>query len=309
MDYLAESFLEMLMAERGASVNTVDAYRRDLQQFYAHAARRKWAIESVTRQQIEAFMVHLSKANMSPASAARKLSCLKQFFKFLYSDGHRADNPAATIASPSAGRSLPSVLSSQDIAALLKAARECEDANGIRMLALIEMLYASGLRVSELVTLKLSHIQKNPTKPHGLEEFLLIKGKGGKERLVPLNGSAIAALAAYLAQRAEFTKGESSPWLFASNSAEGHLTRQRFGQLLKELALQAGLDPSRISPHTLRHSFATHLLAGGADLRIIQELLGHADISTTQIYTHISHEHLQELVETHHPLSTETVDL
>jgi len=301
---LIESFIEMLLAERGASVNTVQAYARDMRDYRRWCKSHNVAMETATRADIESYLASLSKAALAASTMARKLSCLKQFYRFLYEDRVREDNPTATIRAPKQGRSLPKVLSVQQVDSLLAAARTMKGAEGTRIAALMEMLYASGLRVSELVSMKLAHVQQNAAKAHGLENFMIIKGKGAKERLVPLNKRAVKALAAYLEVRPHFLRGtEESPWLFPSTAKSGHLTRQRFGQLLKELAYQAKLDPTQISPHTLRHSFASHLLAGGADLRVIQELLGHADISTTQIYTHVANSRLEELVTTKHPLA------
>lgn len=303
--HFEDSFLEMLASERGSAANTVEAYRRDLLQFHAYLSRNRWKIESITRQQIELYLASLSRAHMASTTQSRKLSCLRQYFTFLYQEKIRSDNPTATLSNPKKARRLPEVLSAKDITALLTTAQsQAATPEGARLHALIEILYASGLRVSELVTLKLSHLQKSRKTASGYDEFLLIKGKGGKERIAPLNARALDAINAYLPHRAHFLReGESPPWLFPTHSAEGHITRQRFGQLLKELALTAGLNPASLSPHTLRHSFATHLLSGGADLRVIQELLGHADISTTQIYTHVSSDRLTSLVNTHHPLA------
>jgi len=301
---MLEPFLEMMAAERGASRNTLEAYRRDLEQFIAHVAQVKKDPLTLSRQDIEAYAATLSKAQWAAATISRKLSAIKQFYVFAYQEKYRADNPAATIAIPKKARSLPHVLQPEEVDALLAAIDRMSAPDDVRMRALLEVLYASGLRVSELMTLKLSHLQKNAASAHGYEEFLVVSGKGAKERLVPLNARSLQALSEYLAIRDQFISGKASGWLFPSHGAKGHLTRQRFGQLLKELALLAGLDPQRVSPHTIRHSFATHLLSGGADLRVIQELLGHADISTTQIYTHVATHRLKELVDQHHPLGT-----
>lgn len=302
MNHLIESFLEMLAAERGASPHTLDAYRRDLLQFSAAYPDREAA--ALTRAQIEAWLAGLSRRGFSTATRARKLSAVKQFYRFLYSDGQCTDNPAHGIALKQQRAHLPGVLSVEAVRALLQTAQADETAEGRRCYALISLLYASGLRVSEMVSLKQAQLQRNPQHPLGYEPYLLVKGKGGKERLAPLNVAALRALAAYLPQRLHFAPGgKESPWLFPSRSKQGYLTRQRFAQLLKACALKAGLDPAPISPHTLRHSFATHLLEGGADLRVIQELLGHADISTTQIYTHVASSRLDTLVQTHHPLA------
>ena len=301
---LLEPFLEMLLSERGASTNTIDAYRRDLSDFFGHLAKKKTDALSATPQQLEAYLVALGKRHFAPATLSRKRSALRQFYAFLHRDNYREDNPTTTLEAPRRGRALPKVLSVEEVDTLLATARDDDSPEGKRLLALLELLYASGLRVSELVTLKSSHLQKNTSRPGGLEPFLFIRGKGGKERMVPLNDAAIDALNTYLAIRPVFLRPEEeSPYLFCSSGAEGHLTRQRLGQLLKALALEAHLDPAKVSPHALRHSFASHLLAGGADLRVIQELLGHADISTTQIYTHVLSARLKELVASKHPLA------
>ncbi len=307
MDHRIDAFIESLLAERGASANTVTAYRRDLVQFLAFLRDQKWRLDRLSRRQVEAYVAHLHQSGLATASLARKLSAIKQFLAFLQSDGERADNPAATIATPKQGRQLPKCLDAEEIERLLITAHHMEGAEGARLKALLEILYASGLRVSELVSLRLSHLRKNARQPYGYEPYLIVSGKGDKERLAPLNSRAVQAIVDYLPQRAAFIKaGGSSAWLFPSTGVGGHLTRQRFGQLLKDLALKAGLDPAALSPHVVRHAFATHLLEGGADLRVIQELLGHADISTTQIYTHVAGARLQELVETAHPLSNIT---
>lgn len=300
---LIESFLEMQLAERGASTNTIAAYQRDLTEFFGFLKRRKLDALSIDRSGLEAYLTTLKKLDRAPSTSARKLSCLRQFFAFLYSEKHRADNPALTVASPKQGRSLPKVLTQEDILKLLRTAHDNPTPDGRRMTALLEVLYASGLRVSELVSLKTAQLQKIPNSK-SYAPYLLVKGKGSKERIAPLNEAALQAVDDYLHVRPVFlSKNEKSPWLFPSSGAEGHLTRQRFGQLLKELALKANIDPAKLSPHTLRHSFATHLLEGGADLRVIQELLGHSDISTTQIYTHVSQKRLHDMVNEKHPLA------
>lgn len=308
MHYLLEAFYEMLASERGAAAHTLEAYMRDLQQFVAFLQHKcpPVAIEHASRSDIEAFLMKLSKEGMAPRSVARKLSAIKQLYRFAHEDGLCADNPAAIIQLPKARRRLPGVLQLEEVTALVETAKQTDTPEGKRLYALIELLYASGLRVSELVSLKLAQLQRNPTLPLQYEPFLLIRGKGNKERLVPFNQQALAALLAYLEVRERFIPClvSASPWLFPSSGKSGHLTRQRFAQQLKALAIDARLDPTQISPHTLRHSFATHLLSGGADLRVIQELLGHADISTTQIYTHVAAERLETLVRTHHPLAT-----
>jgi integrase/recombinase XerD len=266
-----------------------------LQDASAFLVKRKSSFETADKHQLEAYVTSLGKSGLSPRTVARRISSLRQLFHFLYSDEIRKDNPATTLDTPKLPRNLPNSLSAEDIATLIAEAGKADD---IRLVAMLELLYASGLRVSELVTLPLASLHKINTHDH---HFLIVRGKGNKERIVPLHDAALAALNAYLA-----TRDDDSSWLFPSRGKEGHITRQRFGQMLKELALKAGLDPEKISPHTLRHSFASHLLAGGADLRVIQELLGHADISTTQIYTHIEHEKLTKLVTSHHPLNKQT---
>jgi integrase/recombinase XerD len=299
---LIGQFLEMMRAERGASANTADAYRRDLTDFAGWLARQKLTLSRVRKDHLAAYIASLGQAGMAASTAARRLSALRQFFDFLFSEKHRADNPAAALESPKQGRSLPGTLGAADVVRLIEAARVDTSPSGLRLSAMLELVYGAGLRVSELVSLKLAAIQPRAGQP--VSDFLLITGKGNKERLVPLGSQARAALADYLAARPAFLReGAASAWLFPYHRAKGYLTRQQFAVMLKELALAAGLDPEAISPHTLRHSFASHLLEGGADLRVIQELLGHADISTTQIYTHVAGERLKKLVREHHPLA------
>jgi len=293
----AEAFLEMLVAERGASPNTLDSYGRDLDDFAAFMGRRRRAPEGADSGDIRKYLAGLSAAGMSPRTSARRLSALRQFFKFLYASGLRPDDPCATIDSPRLGRSLPKYLSEEEVDGLLEAARRRDDAEGLRRTALLEILYATGLRVSELVGLPLSALSRDG-------RILIVRGKGGKERMVPLSDPAVEALEAYRAVRDRFQGGgRETRWLFPSRSKEGHLTRVRFAQVLKELAFDAGLDAKRVSPHVLRHSFASHLLAHGADLRSLQQMLGHSDIATTQIYTHVLDERLKELVRQAHPLA------
>jgi integrase/recombinase XerD len=246
-------------------------------------------------------MAELSKQHLAASSLARKLSSLKQFFHFLYSEKERDDDPTLSVSSPKQVKALPKCLSLEEVDQLLTCASNDNSAEGARLYALLELLYATGLRVSELVALPLQTILSSKGE---LNRALLVKGKGNKERLIPLNMHALEAVKTYLKHRQEFLgRRKDSAYLFPSSSKEQHLTRQRFGQLLKALALKANLDPTKLSPHVLRHSFASHLLAGGADLRVIQELLGHSDISTTQIYTHVQNDKLAELVNNHHPLS------
>lgn len=293
-----EAFLEMLAAERGAAPRTLEAYGRDLDDFAGFAARRKTAVDGADSAMLGAYMQALSQAGMAPTTAARRLSCLRQFHKFLVADRVRSDDPTITLDGPRRGRPLPKFLAEDDVDKLLVAAQNRKGPEGQRLVALLEILYATGLRVSELVGLPLNAIRSK-------ERVVLVRGKGGRERMVPLGDAALRALAAYLPARKDHFLPEDgeSRWLFPSRSKDGRLTRQRFGQLLKELAMEAGLPLRKVSPHVLRHAFATHLLAHGADLRAVQQMLGHADISTTQIYTHVLEERLRQLVETHHPLA------
>lgn len=299
---IVQQFMEMMLAERGASANTIAAYQRDLNEFSEHVVEQGESLTRIDRKGIEAFLAMLAKAGRSPQTQARKLSAIRQLFHFLYSEQQRTDNPAATLETPKLGKSLPKTLTTGDIEALIAAAREDDSPEGVRLLAMLEVMYGAGLRVSEMVSLKLSALQCHHVTKQ--VQFIMVRGKGGKERLVPLGGSAQEALARYMAVRASFIKGdEPSPYLFPYARAQGFITRQQFGVMLKELAISAHIDPEKISPHTLRHSFASHLLEGGADLRVIQELLGHADISTTQIYTHVANARLTKLVQESHPLA------
>lgn len=289
------------MVERGAAGNTIEAYRRDLIDYTGFLAGRGTAADRSGSDDIRAYLAAIGKQGVKASTAARRLSSLRQFHKFLFAEGIRADDPTVVIDSPRQGRPLPKVMTEEEVDRLLDAAGDGGGPDGVRVACLLELLYATGMRVSELVTLPLRAVLRD-------EPFLLIKGKGGKERIVPISPPARIAINTYLELRiAHLPDGADSPYLFPSRSKEGHLTRQRFGQILKELALQAGLDPAKVSPHVLRHAFASHLLANGADLRIVQQLLGHADISTTQIYTHIQEERLRALVEANHPLARRTV--
>ncbi len=289
-----ESFLEMLAAERGAAANTREAYLRDLRDFGTFLDRRGREIHDARVDDLHAYFERLSHAGMAPGTAARRLSTLRQFHRFLFSEGLREDDPTAAIDSPRRGRSLPKVLSEAEVDRLLSAARECPGPEGARLAALFELLYATGLRVSELVELPLSAVARD-------QRVLIVRGKGGKERMVPLSEPARAALKRYRAVRAPEARARA--WLFPSWGAAGHLSRQRVAQMLKQLALEAGIDPVKVSPHVLRHAFASHLLDNGADLRSVQKMLGHADISTTQIYTHVLNKRLKALVREHHPLA------
>jgi integrase/recombinase XerD len=299
---LIESFLDMMSAERGASVNTLSAYRRDLLDFARFAARRKFTLKSAAASDLRAHLQSLSAASLKPSSQARKLSALRRFYAFLYTDGIRTDDPCGTLAAPRASRPLPKVLSASETLALIEAARagapgEKRGPEAVRLTCIVEILYASGMRISELVGLPLASASRK-------DRFVHVRGKGGRERLAPLGAAAREALGDYLAVRGSFLReGASSRFLCPSRGAEGHLTRRRCHQMLKDLAVKAGLDPNRLSPHVLRHAFATHLVEGGADLRTVQTLLGHADIATTQIYTHVATDRLKRTVESAHPLA------
>ena len=299
---LIELFLDMLAAERGASANTLDAYRRDLADFSADLGRHKADIASADSEALRAHLARLGKRGLAAASVARKLSAIRQLYRFLYSESHRGDDPGAVIEGPKRGRSLPKVLSVKQVDDLLACAHDnasntskSERLRAARLACLLEVLYATGLRVSELVTLPEAAARRD-------QRVLIVRGKGGRERLVPLNDTAKRAMANYLALRAE-AKAEKSKWLFPSFGQSGHLSRQHFARELKTWAATAGLKASQVSPHVLRHAFASHLLQNGADLRVVQTLLGHADISTTQIYTHVLEERLKNLVRDLHPLA------
>lgn len=292
-----EIFTEMLFAERGASINTVAAYRRDLKHLEEYLKSRKTGLDECTAEDLRHYMARMERDGMASRTAARRLSALRQFYRFLNAEGLRADDPSSAIDAPRLGRSLPKILSEDDVERLLAAARARTGPEGRRLVCLLEIAYATGLRVSELVSLPLAAIARD-------ERLLVVWGKGGKERMVPLTEAATEAIQAYRGDRERFLAGEvESAFLFPTRSAEGHLTRRRLGQLLKELALECGIEPVKVSPHVLRHAFATHLLDHGADLRSVQQMLGHADISTTQIYTHVLGHRLRSIVEKHHPLS------
>lgn len=293
-----DAFLEMLSAERGLAKNSLDAYANDLADFSGHLTARQEAPETTGIESLRLYVQGLADAGLKPATAARRLSALRQFFRFMVQEGIRRDDPAALLDAPKRARPLPKLLSETEVDRLLAAARALRDdpAEAARLTALLEVLYATGLRVSELVGLRWPPFGDDP-------RFLVIRGKGGKERLVPLSEPARQAVADYGGWRSDFITGKTSPWLFPSRGESGHLTRQRFGQLLKDLAVAAGISPAKVSPHVLRHAFASHLLAHGADLRAVQKMLGHADISTTQIYTHVLEARKQALVRQHHPLA------
>lgn len=294
-----ESFLEMLSAERGLARNSLLAYETDLRDFAAFLATNGESPGRATSDSLRAYLRGIATAGHKPATAARRVSALRQFFRFLVQDGVRTDDPSAMLDAPKRGRPLPKLLSEDEVDRLLGAARRLRDdpAEAARLTALLELLYATGMRVSELVGLRWPAFGDDP-------RFLVIRGKGNKERLVPLSEPARQAIEDYGGWRSSFIAAkQDSPWLFPSRGESGHLTRQRFGQLLKDLAVAAGIEPAKVSPHVLRHAFASHLLARGADLRAVQKMLGHADISTTQIYTHVLEARKQALVRQHHPLA------
>ena len=320
-DTLIALFLDMLAAERGAGENTLSAYRHDLDDFAEYLVTKRRTIAGAATDDIRGYLQSLSKREFAATSVARKLSAIRQLYRFLYAEGRRGDDPAAIIEGPKRGRTLPKVLSIKDVDRLLANARNAvgrgrsngERLRAARLNALLELVYATGLRVSELVSLPASAAERNA-------RMLVVRGKGGKERLVPLNDAAKTAMTEYralLAQRVSKDHGEpvksksktkiapkpvTSKWLFPSFGDSGHLTRQHFARELKALAGSAKLRTEQVSPHVLRHAFASHLLHNGADLRIVQTLLGHADISTTQIYTHVLEERLKSLVRDLHPL-------
>jgi len=302
---LIEDFLEMLSAERGAARNTLENYRRDLEGFAASLKARGRDLATVAKADITAHLAGLAAQGFAATTQARHLSALRQFYRHLYADGIRADDPTRTVTSPKTRAALPKVLSTAEVDRLLDTAQaEAEGTHAtpaaalraLRLHALLETLYATGLRVSELVALPLSAALRD-------DRLIQIVGKGGKERAVPLSDDARDAMRAYVARlRAEKGAAERR-WLFPSHGESGHLTRQAFARDLKALGARAGLDAAALSPHVLRHAFASHLLQNGADLRVVQQLLGHADISTTQIYTHVLDERLKALVDAHHPLA------
>ncbi|MBA1154893.1 site-specific tyrosine recombinase XerD [Microvirga mediterraneensis] len=300
----ASLFLDMLAAERGASKNTLDAYRRDLDDYLAYLKETGGQPDNATSAAIRGFMASLEERGLKASSAARRLSAVRQFHKFLYVEGYTPADPTAAVSAPKRGRVLPKVLSVAEVDRLLQVAYEgvrhpeaapADRLRAARMACLLELLYATGLRVSELIALPSSAARTR-------DRFLVVRGKGAKERLVPLTDAARDAARAYLALLEEQKKAVG-PWLFPADSETGHLTRQAFARDLKALAGAAGLRADKVSPHVLRHAFASHLLQNGADLRVVQELLGHSDISTTQIYTHVLDERLKSMVRDLHPLA------
>ena len=302
---LIELFLDMLAAERGAGANTLAAYRNDLANLSGHLRAAGHNIADADTDDLRGFLGNLAERGFKASSLARRLSAVRQLYRFLYAEGKRSDDPAAVLEGPKRGRALPKVLSIAEVDRLLSLARANLDnqeqppaqrLRAARLLCLLEVVYATGLRVSELVALPAAAARRD-------QRMLVVRGKGGKERLVPLNQAAKRAMAEYLALRAEAGRDSKSKWLFPSFGEQGHLTRQHFARELKTLGSACGIAPARLSPHVLRHAFASHLLHNGADLRAVQTLLGHADISTTQIYTHVLEERLKALVRDLHPLA------
>jgi integrase/recombinase XerD len=302
---LVDLFLDMLAAERGAGDNTLSAYTRDLADFCDFLRGRRQSLASAASDHIRSYMAALDQRGFAASSVARKLSAIRQLFRFLYAEGQRADDPAAILQGPKRGRTLPKILSIQQVDRLLDISRQPlreetpapERLRAARLHCLLELIYATGLRVSELVALPASAARRD-------QRMIIVRGKGNKERMVPLNDSAREAMATYMTMRKQ-AKLDESRWLFPSFGESGHLTRQHFARELKSLAAAAGLRPDQVSPHVLRHAFASHLLQNGADLRVVQTLLGHSDISTTQIYTHVLEERLKSLVRDLHPLTDE----
>jgi len=297
-DAWGEAFLEMMSVERSAAKNTLTAYARDLTDAQGFLAGRGRDLASASAEDVEAYFNALGAKGLSPATAARRRAAVRQFYRFVLGEGWRSDDPSRRVEAPKKGRSLPKVLAREEVDSLIVAAAGRDGAQGLRLACMVELAYASGLRISELTGLSLAALARDPA-------YLIVRGKGGKERLAPLNDAARAAVKAYLDVREVFLpKGDkANAWLFPSRGKAGRLTPRRFAQLLDEAAADAGIDPARVSPHVLRHAFATHLLEGGADLRVVQTLLGHADIGTTQIYTHVAGERLAEVVQSKHPLS------
>ena len=302
---LVALYLDMLAAERGAGKNTLAAYSRDLEDFSAYLKDSSRSIAKASTADLRGYLGALSERGLRVATVARRLSAMRQLYRFLYAEGQRGDDPAAVLEGPKRERALPKTLTLAEVDRLLSVAGNTDPAaslpvrlRALRLACLLEVLYATGLRVSELVALPLSAARKDT-------RVIVVRGKGNKERLVPLNEAAKRAMVAYLDLLAEAGSAASSKWLFPSFGESGHLTRQHFARELKALAGAAGLRPAQLSPHVLRHAFASHLLHNGADLRVVQTLLGHADISTTQIYTHVLEERLKSLVRDLHPLAQE----
>lgn len=296
-----EAFLEMMSAERGAAENTLEAYLRDLSDASEFCGG---GLTSARPTELSGFLADLAARGLAASTQSRKLSALRRFFRFLFQEGDRTDDPTAQLDSPKAPRDVPDVLSREEMARLLDVC-----AHDLRLACLLELLYGAGLRVSELVSLTMGNLPRRKGK-RWVTQDIIIRGKGGKDRLCPLGGPALQSLSDWLAVRegslpeGSLARGRAEAFVFPSRGKSGHLTRRRLGQVLDELAMEVGIAPARVHPHALRHAYATHLLQGGADLRSVQTLLGHADISTTQIYTHVITDELAELLETAHPLAT-----
>ena len=298
-----DAFLEMMSVERAAAANTLTAYGRDLADAQGWLAGAGQDLATASAENVEAYFASLGARGLAASTAARRRAAVRQFYRFVLGESWRSDDPSRRVDAPKKGRPLPKVLSREDVVRLIDAAAARDGAQGLRLACMVELIYASGLRVSELLALTLSALARDPA-------YLMVRGKGGKDRLAPLNDTARTAVKAYLAVRPAFlgapaktgaAKPDENPWLFPSRG--GRLSTRRFAQMLDEAAAFAGIDPAKVSPHVLRHAFATHLLEGGADLRVVQTLLGHADISTTQIYTHVAEDRLREVVQTRHPLA------
>ena len=288
----------MMAAERAAAANTLTAYAKDLADAEAFLAPRGADLAQASAEQVEAYFGDLGARGLSPATAARRRAAVRQFYRFVLGETWRADDPSRRIEAPKRGRPLPKVLTRAEVEALIAAAAARDGAGALRLAAILELIYASGLRISEATSLPLAALAGDPA-------YLMVRGKGGKERLAPLNAAARDAIKTYLAVLPGFLPrgAKASPWLFPSRSKAGRLTPRRVAQMMDEAARAAGVEPAKVSPHVLRHAFATHLVEGGADLRVVQTLLGHADIGTTQIYTHVAEGRLREVVETKHPLA------
>lgn len=293
---LVESFLEMMVAEKGAAQNTIEAYRRDVEQFLEFVAVKD--VAKVTKNDVTEFVQDLNQQHFAPKTMARKLSAIREFFKFLFSEKEIKENPCANILTPKQEKPLPKFLTEKEIHELIEAARKDENVIHLRMAFMLELMYACGLRVSELVCLPENCINFD-------KKQILVKGKGNKERIVPIADAALKSAEEYLDYRENFLKaGRRSIWLFPSKISNlGHLTRDAFFKQIKIIAAKAGISPSKVSPHVLRHSFATHLLNNDVDLRSVQKMLGHEDIATTEIYTHIISDKLIETVQKKHPLA------
>ena len=305
MAHWIQSFLEAQAAELGAATNTQLAYARDLADFSGWLTPKNLNFASATQDDVEGYLVNCDAQGLAASTRARRLSAIKQIYRFAFEEGWRDDDPAIRVKGPSKSKALPKTLSVEEVNRLINAASDSRD--GLRNGCMMELLYATGMRVTELVTLPTSAARGNPA-------MLLVRGKGGKERMVPLSPTAKTAMANWLVERDEVAEtgrlagNPPSKFLFPSRGKDGHLTRHRFFGLIKEFAVAGGVSPAKVTPHTLRHAFATHLLAGGADLRSIQTMLGHADVATTEIYTHVLDERLTELVMQHHPLARKSDD-